>query len=514
MQADFHDAESMPLSSNVTASRVVTNADGWRDAANAMHQAGAGLLTLWGSDDRDRDQRMRIHAAYLLADGVTVVEHALPAASSAYPSLASQFPVAARLQRATYDLLGIRAEGGDHRSWLRHDGWPAGFFPLRREVDPVGPGPVPGSAYPFVQVSGDGVHEVAVGPVHAGIIEPGRFVVSLVGEKVLRLEERLGYTHKGVAKRFEALPQTDGHRLASRLCGDSAVAYAWAWCAALESVATVTPPARGLALRALALERERIANHLGDLGAIANDAGLAFGQTQFSALKEQLLRSNAALFGQRYLFDFVLPGGVACDLAQDALSAALDDLSALERATRELRRIYDDHEGLQDRFHGTGRLTREQAARMGAVGLAARACGIRCDLRVDQPWAPYDRLAPVAMVHPNGDVASRVEVRFDETLESLRLCREILQTLPSGAIAIECPPAPAGRLGLGLIEGWRGPVAMVLETGQDKGIRRCHAHDASWQNWPLIELALLGNILPDFPLINKSFNLAYSGHDG
>lgn len=514
MLPDFLDTACVSFPSNASASRVVADAYHWSWAADALHAMGANLLALWGSDDRDRDQCVRIRAAYLLPDRVVVIEHAMPAERAVYPSLTSRFPVANRMQRAVHDLLGIRADSGDTRAWLRHGGWPERIYPLRRDVSSAQTYPSTSAPYPFVSVTGEGVHEVAVGPVHAGIIEPGRFHVSLVGEKVLRLEERLGYTHKGVAKRFEAMAQSDGHRLAARVSGDSAVAFSWAYCAALESLTATTPSPRATALRALALERERIANHLGDIGAIGNDAGLAFGLTQFSSLKEQLLRHNAEVFGQRYLFDFVVPGGVAGDLPVSAIPTLLAELATLERAVRELRTIYAMHQGLQDRFVGTGRLTPEQARTLGAIGLAARASGIPRDLRVDQPSAPYDQLAPVVATRTEGDVAARVKVRFDETLESLRMCRQLLDTLPEGALAIEVPAAPAGQLGLGLIEGWRGPVMVALETGPEGSIRRCHPHDPSWQNWPLIEVAILGNIIPDFPLINKSFNLSYSGHDG
>lgn len=514
MWPDFLDRYRVPLPSNAAVFGLAADAHQWRSAADELGKGGASLLALWGSDDRDRDQCLRVRAAYLLTDCLVLVEHAMPAEAAAYPSLMPYFPVADRLQRAVYDLLGIRAEGGDSRPWLRHGGWPENVFPLRRDVDPAQTYALVSAPYPFVPVAGDGVHEVAVGPVHAGVIEPGRFHVSVVGEKVLRLEQRLGYTHKGVAKRFEGMAQRDGHHLAARVSGDSTVAFSWAYCAALESLTGTIPSARAAALRALALERERIANHLGDLGALGNDAGFAFGLTQFSSLKEQLLRHNAQVFGQRYLFDFVVPGGVAGDLPQQAIPTLHGEIAMLEGAVHELRTIYANHEGLQDRFLGTGLLTPDQARRLGAIGLAARASGIARDLRIDQPWAPYDQLSPALAVRPEGDVAARVQVRFDETLESLRLCKVLLDTLPLGVLASELPAAPAGQLGLGLIEGWRGPVLMALETGPEGRIRRCHPHDPSWQNWPLIEVAILGNIIPDFPLINKSFNLSYSGHDG
>jgi Ni,Fe-hydrogenase III large subunit/Ni,Fe-hydrogenase III component G len=506
--------EETHLPANITATRVVVDKLQWLSAANALKSANAGLLSLWGADDRDRDGHFRVYAVYLGPHQLIVVEHALEAQKPTYPSLESLFPVAGRLQRAVWDLLGIRAQSGDERHWLRHSGWPEAVFPLRRDSSPDRQYPASSENYPFVSVAGDGVHEIAVGPVHAGTIEPGSFRFSVVGEKVLRLEERLGFTHKGIAKRFEQFTQQDGHRLAARASGDSAVAFAWAYCAALEAITGTGAPARAIALRALALERERIANHLGDLGALGNDAGFAFGLAQFSRLKEDLLRTNNTAFGARYLFDFVLPGGVAKDLAPEVPPLLAEQLAVLGEAVGELRGIYDDHPGLQDRFREAGQLETQLAQRLGAIGLAGRASGIGQDLRVDQPWPPYDRLKPKLAMQTAGDVAARVQVRFDETLESIRLCGALLDGLPSGRIRTEVPTAGPDCLGLGVLEGWRGPVMVALETGAGSTIRRCHVHDPSWQNWPLLEHAVLGNIVPDFPLINKSFNLSYSGHDG
>jgi len=507
--------KGLPLLANVRGRRLLApEREQWSGMAEAMKAGGAALLALWGTDDRDRDGRFRIHAAYLLPEEVALVEHVLPAGVASYPGLEPLFPAAGRLQRAVADLLGLRAEGGDGRGWLRHGGWPETFLPLRRDSAAAARFPPSSEAYPFVSVAGDGVHEIPVGPVHAGTIEPGNFRFSVVGEKVLRLEERLGYTHKGVAKRFEQLSQSEGQRLAARVSGDSAVAFSWAYCAALEAMTATAVPARAAALRALALERERIANHLGDLGALGNDAGFGFGLAQFSRLKEDLLRGNAQALGARYPFDLVVPGGLARDLPPEAPAPLAAQLLALRQEVTELRRIYDDHPGLQDRFREAGRLERGLAETLGALGLAARASGIGRDLRVDRPWPPYDRLAPRLAVRAEGDVAARVQVRFDEVLESIRLCGALLEELPGGAVAVEVPAAEPDRLGLGLIEGWRGPVLVALHAGPGGAIRRCHVHDPSWQNWPLLEFAILGNIVPDFPLINKSFNLSYSGQDG
>ncbi|UWZ84420.1 NADH-quinone oxidoreductase subunit C [Occallatibacter riparius] len=479
-----------------------------------MRAAGGRFLTLWGADDRDRDGRFRVYAAFLDAAGLLVVEHDMHGgAEPLLPSLGEFFPSAVRMERAVFDLLGIRSLEPDHRGWLRHGGWPEDVFPLRRDFDSSAQFGMVSEPYPFVQVEGEGVHEIAVGPVHAGTIEPGHFRFSVVGEKVLRLEQRLGYKHKGIEKRFESLVQKEGHTLAARICGDSAVAYAWAYSAALEAVTGVICPPRGVQLRALALEHERLANHLGDLGALGNDAGFAFGLTQFSRMKEDLLRTNQACFNARYLMDFVVPGGVVSDLPDADPRSVLDRYNLLEHDVVGLRNIYDNHAGVQDRFRGTGTLARETAWELDAAGLAARASGVPHDLRADFPWQPYDKMNVNVSTQASGDVAARVSVRFDEVLESLRICRALLADLQAGDIRRAVPSAGAGLLGIGVIEGWRGPVLIALETGPNGSIRRCHAHDPSWQNWPLIEYAILGNLVPDFPLINKSFNLSYTGHD-
>jgi Ni,Fe-hydrogenase III large subunit/Ni,Fe-hydrogenase III component G len=515
MNLDFLGRAIRQVPSNLACSYEKVDAVNWRRSAEELSASGGRFLTLWGADDRDRDDRFRVYAVYLLPEAVLVFEHETEgAANPTYPSLAAVFPSALRMERAMRDLLGIASTAPDNRGWLRHGGWPETVFPLRRDADGMQQHPLMSEAYPFLQVEGDGVHEIAVGPVHAGTIEPGHFRFSVVGEKVLRLEERLGYTHKGVAKRFEEMQQNDGYRLAARLSGDSAVAFSWAYCAALEAITQTVCPRQATNLRALALEHERLANHLADLGALGNDAGFAFGLTQFSRLKEDLLRTNVVAFGARYLMDYILPGGVALDLPEHAPQLLRGQYLALEQAVTTLRSIYDEHGGLQDRFHEAGRLEQELAAKLGAIGLVGRASGVPCDLRVDHPWPPYDRLNAKLVMQTSGDVAARVQVRFDEIVESLRLCRTLLEDLSSGPIQAKVPLAESDRFGIGLIEGWRGPVIIALEAGPHGAIRRCHAHDPSWQNWPLLEYAILGNIVPDFPLINKSFNLSYSGHDG
>jgi Ni,Fe-hydrogenase III large subunit/Ni,Fe-hydrogenase III component G len=485
----------------------------WSLSARSERDAGSSLLALWADDRRDLGEGYLLRAAYLGATRLRVVELVLDEAAPAFPSLAEIYPCAARMERAVQDLLGLSADGADQRAWLRHAAWPAEYRPLRHDTDTAARFPAQVEDYAFVRVEGDGVHEIAVGPVHAGTIEPGHFRFSVVGEKVLRLEQRLGYVHKGIEQRFRQMGLQDGQRLAARVSGDTAVAYSWAYCMALEQLCGASVPQRAQQLRAVLLERERIANHLGDLGALGNDAGFGFGLSQFSLLKERWLRANAEVYGARYPMDGIVPGGVAADLSAAQIELLREQGMTLEAAVAELRSIYDEHAGVQDRFVTTGRMSPELAQRLGVIGLAARASGSPRDLRCDLALAPYTALGVQAACSDQGDVAARVAVRFDEVIESLRLCDLLLQNLADGAVRVELGSAAAQRLGIGLVEGWRGPVMIALEANADGGIRRCHPHDPSWQNWPALEHAIIGNIVPDFPLINKSFNLSYSGQD-
>jgi Ni,Fe-hydrogenase III large subunit len=483
----------------------------WVRSARELAGSGARLAALWAA--RGERGAPTVRAAFFTGTGALLLSLPLDDAGAPYPGLEELFPCAARMQRAAADLSGACAGDPDERPWLRHNAWPPSYRPLL-DPPPQLPAPEPGiDTYEFVRVEGEGVHEIPVGPVHAGIIEPGHFRFSVVGEKVLRLEERLGYAHKGIERRFTELPILEAHRLAARVSGDSAVAFSWAYCQALEGMAGIAIPARAAWLRALFLELERVANHLGDLGALGNDAGFAFGLAQFSRLKERLLRGCAATLGERYLMSAIVPGGVAVELTGEGAELLRSCAGEIAHEVRVLRTIYDEHPGVRDRFTGAGAIAPPLAARLGLTGLAGRASGQAFDLRVDLPCAPYGELPVTRVGSRTGDVAARVAVRFDELAESARLIERIIAAMPAGSRRETLSVPPAGSLGIGAIEGWRGPVLVALEAGPEGTISRCHPHDPSWQNWPALEHAVIDNIVPDFPLINKSFNLSYSGHD-
>ena len=491
-----------------------------KNFATSAQRAGARLAAIWGSDERQRGSGFRLHVVFGIDQGHAWVSLDLPADAPLYPDLSGIFPAANRMQRATRDLVGIATEGGDQRPWLRHGAWPVDWYPLRHDaVHEPGMGAgfdnLP-SDYDFVQVGGEGAHEIPVGPIHAGIIEPGHFRFSVVGERVLRLEQRLGYQHKGVEKLFIGADVPHGARLVGRVSGDSTCAYAWAYAEAVEAACGVAAPPRALLLRALMLERERVANHLGDLGALGNDAAFAFGLTQFLRLKEDWLRLNDQLFGHRFMMDRIVPGGVVADVGAPALAAIVEQCGLIGGEVKKLRLLYDEHAGLQDRFATTGIIDAGLARELSLTGMGARASGILIDGRAHRqgytPPPPYAALGVRPATDERGDVAARVAVRFDEIVESLRLLREIAVGMPSGETRVEVAPV-AGASGLGVVEGWRGEVLVGVQFDGDGKLARVHPHDPSWQAWPALEHAVMNDIVPDFPLINKSFNLSYSGVD-
>jgi Ni,Fe-hydrogenase III large subunit/Ni,Fe-hydrogenase III component G len=487
--------------------------------AISVHRHAGRLCALWGSDERLNEGgtgNFRLHCVFALDEGWQWLSLDLPPDNPVYPDLSGVFAAANRMQRATYDLVGIRHDGADQRPWLRHGGWPADWFPLRHDASEMPANDNQPTDYDFLPVGGEGAHEIPVGPIHAGIIEPGHFRFSVIGERVLRLEQRLGYQHKGTECRLASVDIYTGAKLVGRVSGDSTCAFAWAYADAVEAACGSEPPPRALSLRALLLERERIANHLGDLGMLGNDAAFAFGLAQFFRLKEDWVRLNAQLFGHRFLMDTIIPGGTACDVDAAGLAAIVAQCDSIGRDVKELQHIYDEHAGLQDRFLTTGPIDTALVHELSLSGMAARATGMLLDARCHRqdyaPPPPYDKLAVRPAADERGDVAARVAVRFAEIYESLRLLRLLAVGMPSGETCVALTPLPGGA-GLGVVEGWRGEVLVGVQLDTSGKIARCHPHDPSWQAWPALEHAVLKDIVPDFPLINKSFNLSYSGQD-
>jgi Ni,Fe-hydrogenase III large subunit len=477
--------------------------NGWRALGETLLEHELDLLALWA----DRDE---VHAAVHDARSHEVAVLSQQIVDGRAPSLGVFHAPAIRLERAIRDLCGIELTAlPDHRPWLDHGTWsvaaPLAARPHAR---------TPSTQRPeFLPADGPSLHEIPVGPVHAGIIEPGHFRFTANGETVVRLEERLGYTHKGVEKHLEGRDVEQAARIAARVSGDSTVAYGWAFARAVETALDVTVPLRALGLRAVMAECERIANHLGDIGAICNDASFSLMHAECMILRERTLRAAAVAFGHRLMMDRVVPGGVAHDLSDQGREA----LRALSRIIRrrfpELVELYDNTASLQDRTVGTGILKPDLVELFAAGGYVGRASGRSFDARRDLPYAPYDVNVPTVPVRSDGDVDARVWIRIDEVRSSIDLIDNLLESLPSGPVRVGVPTDAGSSEATAVVEGFRGDVLAFVRLASGARLERCHLRDPSWFQWPLLEAAIEGNIVADFPLCNKSFNCSYSGHD-
>jgi Ni,Fe-hydrogenase III large subunit len=480
--------------------RAVVAEAGWHQAIDQLATGRCSLLGLWGDAPE-------VHMALLGEESSNVAVISYTCKSGKYPSVAARHPPAVRLERAIRDLFGLDAvDASDPRPWLD-----LGFWTVRHPLGKKGPArePVP---YKFLPAEGEGLHQIPVGPVHAGIIEPGHFRFTANGEHVVRLEQRLGWVHKGIESLMRGATLEEAAKLASRTSGDSTVAYAFAFAQAVEAAMQVKVPLRATYLRGLMAELERLANHFGDIGAICNDASFALMHAQCGILRERTLRAAQACFGHRLMMDAIVPGGVSRDIAPEGIEQVKTLLAEVQRIFPRLIELYDNTASLQDRTVTTGIVTPELAQQFGAGGYVGRASGRAFDARRTLTYAPYDKLSFEVPVLEAGDVNARVWIRIREIEQSLSLIDQILAATPSGAIKVTI-----GRIksceGLGVAEAFRGDVLVWLKLDGKGRVVRCHLRDASWFQWPLLEAAIEGNIVADFPLCNKSFNCSYSGHD-
>ena len=443
-----------------------------------------------------------------------LVRTTITAGDPAFPSVAAGIPAANWQEREIQDWFGIVAEGHPNpRRVALHDNWPD-VNPLRKDfpIDAVLP-PFEGERHVYRPTLGEGVFQIPVGPVHAGIIEPGHFSFAVAGEPILYLQLRMFYVHKGIEKRFEQLPVPHAVYLAESISGDSSFSHATAFCQAIEQTAAVEIPARAKQIRTILLELERVYNHVADIGAIATDVGFVIANAHASRLREMILGLNEELTGSRLLRGMVCPGGVRRDWKADQLDSCLDVLKVFEGEFADLMRIIETSDSTRDRLERTGILHPEKARGLGIVGVAGRASGVDRDVRRDHPYAAYDSVSLQVPVYQEGDVLRRLQVRVDEVRQSLALIRAMESRLRAGSYRVPMPPLPSDRCALGAVEGWRGEILHWIRTGPHNRLERCRIKDPSLNNWPALVEAVQGNIVPDFPAINKSFNLSYSGTD-
>jgi Ni,Fe-hydrogenase III large subunit len=488
--------------------RFVLDEAGWRALADALATTDWSLLGLWGDT-------AEIHLALRDEPSDEIAVASLPCADGRFPSLSEVRPSAIRLERTIFDLFGHVPVGlQDGRPWLDHGNWPLRHPQAAQPgVRAREPGVYGGASYEFLTAEGDGLHQIPVGPVHAGIIEPGHFRFHANGETIVRLEARLGYAHKGTERLMIGRPVAAAARLAARISGDSTVAHSLAFARAVEAALEIAAPPRAVWLRALMAELERIANHVGDFGAICNDASFALLQAHAMALRERVLREAQLCFGHRLMMDRIIPGGVACDLSPEGATGLRRLMPRLGHRLEELVRLYLARPSLLDRTVSTGIVAPDLVHRFAAGGYVGRASGRGLDARLAPGYPPYDELDFAVPVLIEGDVHSRVLIRIEEIRASLGLVIQLLDGLPSedGPLTAAIP-ARAGE-GMALVESFRGEILTWVALTEAGAIRRCHARDPSWFQWPLLEAAIEGNIVADFPLCNKSFNCSYSGQD-
>ncbi len=478
---------------DLVATLTARLAEGWRLALTSAHEEG----------DRIRITHLLLRPVNQRLEVVVDV----PTHDAWVPTLAGVSWAGGRFDREIRDLFGV--EPRHHplpRRMVRHGHWPTGWYPMRRDAGTVPDFPEDVGSYPFVHVGGPGVYEIPVGPVHAGLIEPGHFRFSVVGETIVRMKARLWFVHRGVEKHFEGRTPAEGIPLAERISGDTAVGHALAYTMAVEQATGVPVDERARATRALLLELERIHNHVADLGAILNDIGFGIAHAHTQRLRESLLRHHERLTGHRLLRGGITLGG--------AILRAAPDLDLLDSVAAEVAELVDlslDHPTVRDRFTGTAVLDAAAAEQLDVLGYVARGSGIDTDARRDHPFLPQSATwSPV--LHDTGDVLARFQVRAEEIAVSVAMVRELTGALAAASTGAG-PARPTTGSGAGVVEAWRGTLVTRIDLDGSGRLARVKVVDPSFFNWPALPVALSETIVPDFPLANKSFNQSYAGND-
>ena len=482
----------------------------------------AVLRLMFATDERETEGTFNVYAVFSVpgTDRFDIAVLSLKEDDLTFPSITTEIPAAHWYEREIRDMFGLMPKGHpDLRRLVFHDSFPKDSHPLRKDwsmeeadLKEWGEGTAQKEPYPFMEVEGEGVYEIPVGPVHAGIIEPGHFRFSAVGETIFFLEPRLSYTHKGTEKLFETLGFAKGVSLAERVSGTSSFSHSVAYCMAVERMAGLEITEKAKAVRTLALELERLYNHIGDIGNMCAGTGLAVGYARGAIIKERLMQLNERISGSRYLRGINAAGGVARDL----FSHADDILMTLDLVTKEYKELMKFLLGTVshvERLENTGRLSREIALKLGVTGVAARASGVNDDIRKSHPHLFYDRLAFEAHTMARGDVFGRMMIRAEEAECSISMINVLLEKDYAGVLITEMKNIPPYASALGYTETPRGSVFYWVMSGRNGNTLRVKLRSPSFCNWPAVPFAVHGNIVPDFPLCNKSFNLSYSGCD-
>jgi Ni,Fe-hydrogenase III large subunit/Ni,Fe-hydrogenase III component G len=492
-------------SARVTRERRLIRCSELVDEAGALFAAGFRLATVVGHDDGGH-----LRVVYVLTSGPPdrriELQVSLSPVRPAIPTLAHLSYPASRFEQELHDLFGIEAIGHPHlQPLVLHQHWPRGWHALRADAGMPPPMQTDTEPYRFTPVDGPGVYEIPVGPVHAGLIEPGHFRFSVVGETILSMDARLWYVHRGIERLFAGASFDTAVELAERISGDSAVGHNLAFCLAVEDALGIAVAEETAQLRAMLLELERIYNHVADIGALCNDAGFGVAQARALVLREELLRLNREITGHRLLRGAIRPG-----VAVVRRLPTVGELKAIRDSFEELVSLATMNSVVMDRFRGTAHLSRDDAIGLGVLGVVGRASGVPLDARVAHPFVVESEALTVAGAVA-GDVLARFLVRVDEVRASLTLA-EVYAATASRQVSEVQVFEPADGSGVGIVEGWRGTIVHRVEIA-DACLARCKIVDPSFLNWPALSVALADTIVPDFPLANKSFNLSYAGND-
>lgn len=489
--------------------RSAPNPESFKNAALELHQGGWRLAAFTATDRRETAGCFRLESIWVQNGRVAHLCAPLEPASPSFPSLTPFLTEAYWYEREMHDLFGIEPEGHpDLRPLVVHEDWPVNVFPMRRDYH----GPLPGRA-PVAHAAPPerpGLVAIPVGPVHAGIIEPGHFRFSAVGEQVLALSPQFSYVHRGLEKAGEGRRLAEVLPLAERVCGVCTVSHSWSFCQAVESLTETVVPPRAEAIRIILAELERLHNHVGDIANICAGVGLSLGNSHGTYLREQLMRLNESLTGHRFLRGCIIPGGVSVDLSGEQMQKALCEL---ERIVADAAELADDclHQDIfRDRLTGTGVLAADTIRELGTVGVAARASGVLRDVRNDLPYGGYELTPYEAVLEKDGDVKARFMVRVHEIAVALAIIRDASSRLVSGPHVLPVGEPRPGGVAVGMTESARGENVHLIMVGEDGTVLRWFVRSASYTNWPAVALAVPGNIVPDFPLINKSFELCYA----
>lgn len=474
------------------------------------------LKTIKATDERKDHGVFKIFYLFVIPnESLFLVPYLSLKNTTAFPSLVSQMYEASLYEREIHSFFGLTPIGHpDLRPFILHENWPGNMFPLRKDFRWDTRPEKANEPYEFQKVEGEGIYEIPVGPVHAGIIEPGHFRFSVAGEEIVSLEPQLGYVHKGSEKLFEKLALADKVKLSESISGDTSFSHSLAFCQALETLGDVKVPERAQYLRVIYSELERLANHLNDVGFILNDTAFTFGGSNGPRMKEHVMQLCERITGHRFLRGVNTIGGVTKDLTDDLAQSLIAELDAIRKDFEEVIAITEDNETVLNRLKGTGILDKQVALDHGVVGIAARAVGLPYDARKEYPYAAYDSLTLKTAKQITGDVYARYHVRISEVYTAIDLIAQAIKKMPKGAIQSKSAVSLQKKAyTVSITEGWRGDIVYFVATDAKGEISRVGVRDASFLNWPAVPYAVAGNIVPDFPLINKSFNLSYSGFD-